>query len=89
MNKYTKEVSREENIHGYGKYSYLDENSSEILDLLVEFTKNNNYKIYKHKVRYAEENISTEKFYKFRNPNCPPANIPYCDLVCYLDIYCQ
>ena len=90
MNKETIEISREKHIKGYSKFSYLNEDSNEILDKLIEWSRGNKFKIYKHKVRHEQENIGKSgEMYKFRADNCRPINIPYCDLVCYLDIYYQ
>ncbi len=93
MNKDSIEIERDSNhISGYGRFTYLEESSEEILDKLIEWSKDRNEKIYKHKVRYIEENKSKERFYFFDggvDKQCPTASIPYCDLVCYLDIYYQ
>lgn len=98
MKKDTIEIERTENhISGYGRFFYLNESSEEILNKLIEWSQDNNgEKIYKHKVRYVEENIGKGGHYFFDGglkqcgeEICPTANIPYCDLVCYLDIYYQ
>lgn len=93
MNKETLELERDSNhISGYSRFSYLNESSEEILDKLIERSKDKSEKIYKHKVRYVQENPSEERFYFFDGgpeKQCPTAKIPYCDLVCYLDIYYQ
>lgn len=101
MNKDIIEIERTKHIAGYGRFSYLTDSSEEILNKIVEWSYDFSQKlrlpvIYKHKVRYVEENISKEEFYFFDGgleqmgeEICPTANIPYCDLVCYLDIYYQ
>jgi len=90
MQKQTIEIERrDKHISGYGTYKLPTPDSSEILDKLIEWSKENNYKIYKHKIRYEEENIGKDGVYEFRNELCPSQNIPYCDLVSYLDIYYQ
>lgn len=92
MNKDSIEIERDSNhISGYSRFTYLEESSEEILDKLIEWSKDRTEKIYKHKVRYVQENISDERFYFFDGGmgRCPKAKIPYCDLVCYLDIYYQ
>jgi hypothetical protein len=103
MQKETIEVSREKIPKGYSKFSYLNENSGEVLDKLTEFAKG---MVYKHTVRHEQENERDEIYNYFQcgqiitkqvfdelknNKNCqfPPYAIPYCDLVCYLDIYYQ
>jgi hypothetical protein len=92
MNKETLEIERyPDHISGYSRSTYLEENSQEILDKLIEWSKDKVEKIYKHKIRHVEENRSNERFYFFDGGmgRCPKAKIPYCDLVCYLDIYYQ
>lgn len=90
MNKDTIEISREEHITGYGEFSCPREDDTEILDKLIEWSRNSKKHIYKHKIRRVEENIGKSgKIHKFRHPDCPPADIPYCELVYYLDIYYQ
>ena len=92
MNKDSIEIERDSNhISGYSRFTYLEESSEEILDKLIEWSKGRSEKIYKHKVRYVQENISDKRFYFFDGGmgRCSKAKIPYCDLVCYLDIYYQ
>ena len=89
MNKETIEIERDINhIHSYMKRSYLDENSEIILNKLIEWSKGNSYHIYRHRVKYVEENIGQNG--KTYTPDCDKSlKILYCDLVCYLDIYYQ
>lgn len=68
MNKKTIEISREKDFPiGYGKVSYLNENSEEILNKLMDWSQeweNLEKKIYKHKIKYLEENHS-DRVYKY------------------------
>ena len=96
MNKETIEIERDENFpSGYGKFAYLREDSSEILDKLIEWSRRNNHKIYKHKIRYIEEKAGELGKYNFDEKQWYPKiseigyNIEKCHLVCYLDIYYQ
>lgn len=83
-------VKFEKHIHGYGHMSIPNTDSYEVLDKLVEWSKGKNVKIYKHFVRTREENIDYDgPKYEFWSNNCPPASIPYCDLIVYLEIYYQ
>jgi len=66
MNKNTIELERVKNfLSGYGRMSgNRTENDSETLDAIINWSrKNTKAKIYKHKVRRAEENISKNKFH--------------------------
>lgn len=77
-------------ISGYGSMNIPHSDSPEILNKLIEWSKNKDVKIYKHFISTTEENIDYfGPKYEFRSNNCPPANIPYCDLVVYLEIYYQ
>lgn len=92
MLKDTVEICRyKKHILGYGIMGNTpSENSEDVLDKLIEWSRKNNFKVYKHKLRYVEENIDFNgPKYHYSNPNCKPAEIPYCDLVYYLDIYYQ
>lgn len=77
--------------------SMLSEDRDEVLNRVVEWSKlMPDCKIYKHKIRYVEENIRKDDLYHFDGgvksagwKICPPQDIPRCDYVCYLDIYYQ
>ena len=85
MNLKTLELHRFKCPKGYGDSVYPNESS--ILNTIVDFTRNTEYKIYKHVVRRVEEEKDYEDYYV---PNLMSnLEIPYCDIVYYLDIYYQ
>ena len=94
--KVTIEIERMKHICGYGKMNYLDETSESVLDKLIEWSRGNSHKIYKHRIKYIEEKNDTYGNYfmdgglkQYGEQLGPSMEIPYCDLVCYLDIYYQ
>ena len=102
MKKETIEILREKHPKGYSKTEYLTDHSTEILDKLVEWSQDNNYRIYIHKIRHIEENDSNEIYKCFRYGAEIPREqyfenlrkegyyaVYYCELVSYLDIYYQ
>jgi hypothetical protein len=106
MNKDTIELERfKKHWKGYGllfnKYeSSNPDNLSEVLDKLVEWSKENpNKKIYKHKLLVRNEDVGdglaydskTQKWSNRINGDGPKyeQDIPFVDLVYYLDIYWQ
>lgn len=71
-------------------FNYMVSHSPEegdILDNIVEWSRNKNITIYKHRTYSKYENISETDFYQPKVS--PELNIPYCDLVFYCDIYYQ
>ena len=103
MNKYTIELERrKKHWAGWGTMSdkYCSNDSTAILDLLVEWSKQNpKLKIYRHSLYKREENIGldglvydakTKQYAHGCQMSYPPSNdIPFCDLVYYPDIYAQ
>ena len=85
MKKETLELSRSRSISRYGDLN-PPVSESDILDSIVDFSKDKNISIYKHLLRIEEENISTTEFYSVPTIT---GKIPYCDKVYYLDIYFQ
>lgn len=96
MKKHTIELIRRlKHIKGYGIFPTVSFDSRpadseiEVLNRIVEWSSGKNVSIYKHVVRWENENISTTDFYTVDLPQVPISKIPYCDYVCYLDIYYQ
>ncbi len=113
MNKETIELERDStHISGYARGFSLNpdyrEYSTEdpfVLDALLEWSQqldNLNKKVYRHKIRRVEENISDRvyKYFRFGEevskeiydqliPGMGIYKVHYCDLVYYLDIYWQ
>ncbi len=85
MKKETFELSRTRSISGYGDIT-PPVSEADILDSIVDFSKDKNISVYKHLLRIEEENISTTEFY---NVPTITRKIPYCEKVYYLDIYYQ
>lgn len=85
MHKSTIELKRVQQFpRGWSPTTGVTEN--EVLDAIVEWLRTNNYKIYKHLIRYAYENEGKE--YAFTDNNDRPPTVE-CDYVTYLDIYYQ
>lgn len=84
MKKETIEICREKSLKGY---TTLQESftQSDILNKIVEWSKDKNILIYEHLLRVGEENISKTEFCSV----CEDTVIPYCERVVYLDIYYQ
>lgn len=100
MNKETIELERRvKHIKGYGFWGMKEwrDNDPEVLDEIVKWSEGKSVKVYKHTLRIVEENISDTEFYYYAG--VPSAGIydngtlsqkiPYCDWVCYLEIYWQ
>lgn len=69
---------------GYGDFVCPDD--SFVLNTIVDFTRNTEFKIYRHTIRRIEEEKGYEDIYE---PEFSTLKIPYCDIVYYLDIYYQ
>lgn len=103
MEKATIELTRNKHISGYTSTAELYDNSPQVLNALVEWSKGKNVSIYRHKLFRAEENISDEVYAYFhfgqkvskeqyeslKNHSQSSYVIHYCELVEYLDIYYQ
>jgi hypothetical protein len=92
MKKIKLEVERDtHHILGYTSFPKIAEDyDQKIMDFILTWSskkENKKYKIYKHLIRYEEENISKTNFYISEcNKNL---KIPYCDRITYLYIYYQ
>lgn len=93
MKKITLEIDRDENFPaGYGKTSYINENSDIVLDKLIEWSRENKHTIYRHKINYTQEKEGELGLYEFDNHwinHDHNLKISKCHLVCYLTIYYQ
>jgi hypothetical protein len=85
-------------VRGYGCLNRWWQEESNILDKIIEWSKEfPEKKVYKHQVRTEETNVRATEFYDFKGMidpveplyTVPPSKIPYCDLVVYLDIWWQ
>ena len=97
MNKTTIELERQTHYPGWGRLNevYNNNDASEVLDALVEWTRkpsNLTKKVYRHKVRGVEENLrsaTNEEKKKAGKTSAGYVVEERCDLVHYLDIYWQ
>jgi hypothetical protein len=89
MTKHTIEIFRDESfIQGYGwrNTPYTEE---EVLDAVAKLCNEQDKKVYKHLIRYAEENVSNVLFYSPNTCRHDDMRIPYCHRVVYCDIWLQ
>jgi hypothetical protein len=99
MKKIKIEVERDNHhIMGYVSFPKIYEDyDQKILDFIMNWQNkkgNKKYKIYKHLIRYEEENISNTDFYTPQSVDSllsfnSTLKIPYCDRVTYVYIYYQ
>lgn len=90
MNKETIEIERTlGHVSNTKHFPWNKEDSTYILDKLIEWSQNKNVNVYTHKIRTMAENIKPEKLRKLGEKFDPKDDSDFCDFVCYLDIYYQ
>src|SRR5688500_1503226 len=96
MKKDTIEIFRmKEHIHGYGLVTD-PVNDTFILNALVQWSQNKpNVNIYQHILRKEQERIGEDGLWQKKgnisswSGHSYDCDLPYCDLVYYLDVYYQ
>ncbi len=91
MNKDTIELERKKHRKGYGVINDCSYTENDILNVLVDWSRNKNIRIYRHLLRIEEEDMPDMDNGQFGPIGGPYTEVVYprCDRVKYLDIYYQ